>query len=66
MQIGRIKNVFPKPSVKPVLCDTRPVNMLQLLVKQREAEKEAALNAENETSKDGSENDDGEENKENM
>lgn len=49
-----------------MLCDTRPGNVLQLLVKQREAEKEAALNAENETSKDGSENDDGEENKENM
>ncbi|KAF8935396.1 hypothetical protein BGZ47_009965 [Haplosporangium gracile] len=65
-EYSRIKNVFPKPTLKPVLCDTRPVNMLQLLVRQREAEKEAALNAENDTSKDGSENDDGEENKENI
>ncbi|KAF9945724.1 hypothetical protein BGZ72_001065, partial [Mortierella alpina] len=40
--------------------------MLQLLVQQREAAKEAALKAENDTSKDGSENDEAEENKENI
>ncbi|KAF9164689.1 hypothetical protein BGX20_000851, partial [Mortierella sp. AD010] len=60
------KNVFPKPVLKPALADTRPVNVLQLLVEQREAERLAALKAENETSKDGSENDDTEENKENI
>ncbi|KAF9382742.1 hypothetical protein BGX21_001738 [Mortierella sp. AD011] len=65
-EYSKPKNVFPKPVLKPALADTRPVNVLQLLVEQREAERLAALKAENETSKDGSENDDTEENKENI
>ncbi|KAF9116625.1 hypothetical protein BGX27_001035 [Mortierella sp. AM989] len=65
-EYSKAKNVFPKPNLKPALADTRPVNVLQLLVQQRETEKVAALKAENETSKDGSENEDTEENKENI
>ncbi|KAF8974921.1 hypothetical protein BGZ46_009593 [Entomortierella lignicola] len=65
-EYSRAKNVFPKPTLKPTLADTRPVNVLQLLVQQREAEKLADLKAESETSKDGSENEDTEENKENI
>ncbi|KAF9357137.1 hypothetical protein BGX26_004208 [Mortierella sp. AD094] len=65
-EYSKPKNVFSKPVLRPALADTRPVNVLQLLVQQREAEKLAALKAENETSKDGSENDDTEENKENI
>jgi len=34
-----VKNNFSKPSSKPALADTRPVNMLALLIKQREEEK---------------------------
>ncbi|KAF9187993.1 hypothetical protein BGZ51_000929 [Haplosporangium sp. Z 767] len=66
LETARAKNAFPRPTLKPVLCDTRPVNMLQLLVQQREAEKEKDLKEENETSKDGSENEEAEENKENI
>ncbi|KAG0199606.1 hypothetical protein BGX28_007131 [Mortierella sp. GBA30] len=65
-EYARVKNAFPRPNLKPTLYDTRPVNVLQLLAQQREAEKEAALKAENETSKDGSENEEAEENKENI
>lgn len=33
---AKVKNNFSKPSSKPALADTRPVNMLALLIKQRE------------------------------
>ena len=63
--LARVKNNAPKLPMKPALSDTRPVNMLQLLVQQREAEKEADLKAENDASKDASENED-DDNKENV
>lgn len=64
--LARVKHNVPKTPVKPALADTRLVNMLQLLVQQREAEKEAALKAENDASKDASENEDNDDNKENV
>ncbi|KAF8937967.1 hypothetical protein EDD21DRAFT_403641 [Dissophora ornata] len=64
-EYSRVKNTFQKPTFKPALADTRPVNVLQQLVQQRAAEKEAALKEENKSSKDGSENED-DENKENI
>ncbi|KAF9900706.1 hypothetical protein BX616_002523 [Lobosporangium transversale] len=60
------KNVFSKPIIKPALSDTRPVNVLKLLIQQRELEKEAALKAEIVSSKDASDNEDAEDNKENI
>ncbi|KAF9982869.1 hypothetical protein BGZ65_002417 [Modicella reniformis] len=66
-EYSKAKNTFSSPMVlKPALADTRPANVLQLLVQQREAEKEAALKAENEVIKDDTENEDAEENKENI
>ncbi|KAK3816036.1 MAG: hypothetical protein J3Q66DRAFT_401235 [Benniella sp.] len=66
-EYSRPKHTFQNASTfKPVLADARPVNVLKLLVKQREAEKEADLRAENEVTRDDSENDDPEENKENI
>ncbi|ORZ13419.1 hypothetical protein BCR41DRAFT_355701 [Lobosporangium transversale] len=65
-EYNRAKNVFSKPIIKPALSDTRPVNVLKLLIQQRELEKEAALKAEIVSSKDASDNEDAEDNKENI
>jgi hypothetical protein len=38
--LAKVKNTYPKQPVKPALADTRPVNMLALLVKQRQEAKD--------------------------
>lgn len=38
--VAKIKNNFPKQSAKPALADTRPGNILALLIKQREEAKD--------------------------
>ncbi|KAI8346647.1 hypothetical protein B0O80DRAFT_467309 [Mortierella sp. GBAus27b] len=67
-EYSRAKNTFQSAAtLKPSLSDTRPVNILKLLIEQREAEKLADLKAENEVYNDDSESDnDTEENKENI
>ncbi|KAF9581085.1 hypothetical protein BGW38_002026 [Lunasporangiospora selenospora] len=62
----RVKNTFLRATDKPTLIDTRPVNILALLVKSREEAKEAELKSENDTSKDATEAEDGDENKEHI